>query len=50
MPRPGFLPDRPGAHPLGLILGGIGGMVVVVIVRMVWGPAPATRKQQARTT
>ena len=37
-------------HPLGLVLGAVGGIVVVLVVRMVWGPDVAQRKQRPGTT
>jgi hypothetical protein len=37
-------------HPLALVLGAVGGIVVVLIVRLVWGPNVAPRKQRPGTT
>ena len=39
-----------GYHPLGFVLGAVGGIGVVLIVRLVWGPSAAARGRRPRTT
>ena len=37
-------------HPLELALGAIGGIVVILVVRLVWGPDARPREQRRGTT
>ena len=37
-------------HPLGLVLGAVGGIAVVLLVRLVWGPDATPREQRPGTT